>query len=640
MIKTKIHIIFIILLLFYYVPSSCAQQDTPIKKSIPLLDQFREVYDEIKKEKVDSKEKALLFGDQALLLGRQIGDSALVAKTYIRISAVYFHHQDYMNSVANLKRAEDLQEFLESNWVGLVHSRLGSNYLKLGNYPTAVNHMFVALNASREGVNIKSEASSAINLGSAFHKNKQNEKAIYYYDYAFEIFDEIHDTIGLMNCYNNKGVVYREEGDYEKALDSYFKSLDLARQIHDSLNMSITIGNIGALYLFQQNQEKAIELIKEALSLGKEAVGVSSFSSNQIALGSIYKDMKQYDLAIFYLLKAKELVEEKHLKDTQIECYLELSECYYAKKDYEKAYAYNILHSNLEKEVYNQKNLIQIENLEISYQLDHANEEREQLQQKNQIQKLKLEQSRIYLFALAFGIFLLVVIMILFFQRQRLISMKRTIELESKLFRSQMNPHFIFNSLSAIQSYVYAHEPREAAKYLSSFAKLTRSILTSSAKEFITLDDEIETLEHYLKLQQLRYDNRFQYQIQIDDEIEPSVFEIPPMLIQPFLENSIEHGFSDGLEVDGDIQIHYRLLNKQIEVELSDNGIGYKQSKANKKSLNSSHESMAISIIEERLRLFSSSFSRKKMITITDLGDENPDNHGTLVKMILPYRIR
>ncbi len=114
--------------------------------------------------------------------------------------------------------------------------------------------------------------------------------------------------------------------------------------------------------------------------------------------------------------------------------------------------------------------------------------------------------------------------------------------LKQRLLRSQMNPHFIFNSLSGIQNFIVTEKSTKASIYLSKFATLVRNILDSSVKEYVTLEKEIATIENYLELQKVRYAGKFEFSIKTDDAIDPESTMIPPMLAQPFIENAIEHG--------------------------------------------------------------------------------------------------
>lgn len=212
---------------------------------------------------------------------------------------------------------------------------------------------------------------------------------------------------------------------------------------------------------------------------------------------------------------------------------------------------------------------------------------------------------------------------------------ERNALLEQKLLTSQMNPHFIFNSLSAIQSFIYKTEPETAGNYLSDFSCLIRLILENSRSELISLDKEIKTLTLYIGLQQLRFTNKFDYQVTIDPRINTKTTCIPPMLAQPFIENSIEHGIMH-LKSKGNISIHFGINKNTITIDVVDNGIGLKQSKLiNIKR--ETHTSFATSIAYERLANLTRGGNKNIGIIIADRSDTEGLN-GTSVNIKVPFK--
>lgn len=209
-------------------------------------------------------------------------------------------------------------------------------------------------------------------------------------------------------------------------------------------------------------------------------------------------------------------------------------------------------------------------------------------------------------------------------------------ELEQRLFRLQMNPHFMFNSLLAIQNFVFKREVKEASLYISEFAKLFRHILDNSRVEFIVFSKEIETLKLYLKMQALRYDNKFEYKFNIDENIELDLLMIPPMLAQPIIENSIEHGLVKRKE-KGLIEINYKLKDKTVLFEVRDNGVGLEATKESEKY--SEHKSSALEITKKRLKVLSKRYSFYVNFIIEEI-IENNEVKGTLVQFNLPFRYR
>lgn len=197
-----------------------------------------------------------------------------------------------------------------------------------------------------------------------------------------------------------------------------------------------------------------------------------------------------------------------------------------------------------------------------------------------------------------------------------------------------MNPHFIFNSLTTIESFVYENQPKEAGKYLSDFARLMRLILENSAEEYIPLSKEIKTLEYYLLLQRLRLENNLTYRIVTDGIENINNVHIPPMLTQPFIENAIEHGFRNSTKT-GNIDIEFTNLNDSVlQIKVTDNGIGIDSGK--KSESKAKHKSMAIDITKERLQVLNKSKKQKVTFEISDISVQGSSDSGTMVLFTIP----
>lgn len=205
---------------------------------------------------------------------------------------------------------------------------------------------------------------------------------------------------------------------------------------------------------------------------------------------------------------------------------------------------------------------------------------------------------------------------------------------ELHALRSQMNPHFIFNTLSSIQSFITKNSSKDAVYYLSKFAKLMRATLENTQKQKIAIKDEIETLELYMDLEKLRLNNKFNYQIIVNKAIDVQFEEIPPMLLQPYIENAIWHGISHKID-NGNIKISFNLENENLlKCEIEDDGIGRKKAmEMNKKS--KKNKSLGMSITQERLEIINSLKDSKLSINIVDLKENNIPS-GTKIELFIP----
>ena len=207
---------------------------------------------------------------------------------------------------------------------------------------------------------------------------------------------------------------------------------------------------------------------------------------------------------------------------------------------------------------------------------------------------------------------------------------------EMKALRSQMNPHFLYNSLNAIRLFVLQNDSDNADKYLVKFSRLMRLILENSRQEWVTLASELEQLQLYLELEQLRFGNKFDFLVEAAPGMDKESITIPPMIIQPYIENSILHGIAYK-KSRGMIQVRIMPIKDGLECMVDDDGVGRKKAGELKSRTVSSHKSMGLKVTEERLQLISQRSGKSTRITVIDKVDDNGEATGTTVVLQLPH---
>jgi LytS/YehU family sensor histidine kinase len=200
--------------------------------------------------------------------------------------------------------------------------------------------------------------------------------------------------------------------------------------------------------------------------------------------------------------------------------------------------------------------------------------------------------------------------------------------------RAQMNPHFIFNSLNSINNFIARNDERSANKYLSEFSKLMRAVLENSKHPFVSLQSELDILKLYLDLEHLRFTDKFDYQFNYDPELKSEEILIPPMLVQPYIENSIWHGLRYK-EKKGLLKVNFTKNTDHILCTVEDDGIGRKKSAELKTRNQQQGESTAIKNIEHRLKIINEIHGLNLKVRIIDI--ENGDETGTRVEVMMPY---
>ncbi|MBA4850751.1 histidine kinase [Emticicia sp. BO119] len=206
---------------------------------------------------------------------------------------------------------------------------------------------------------------------------------------------------------------------------------------------------------------------------------------------------------------------------------------------------------------------------------------------------------------------------------------------ELKALQSQINPHFIFNSLNSIKNYILTNKPNDAAKYLTDFANLIRSVLQQSQQSFISLKDELEILELYIRLEQMRFENRFDFSYNIDEQVDTTYIKIPALLLQPYVENAIWHGLMHK-NTKGHLKIEVKLGKDEVLCMIEDNGIGRKKSAEIHSQTTRPHKSMGLQINSERLKVLHELHKLEIEVEIFDLESLTREPDGTRVLIHFP----
>jgi LytS/YehU family sensor histidine kinase len=212
---------------------------------------------------------------------------------------------------------------------------------------------------------------------------------------------------------------------------------------------------------------------------------------------------------------------------------------------------------------------------------------------------------------------------------------KELAELKVSALRSQMNPHFIFNSLNSIKRYIIDSEKESAVFYLNKFSKLIRKILASTMEKETSLDEEIETMKLYVNIENIRFNNTIDFKVNVDNSLNLSAIKLPSLITQPFLENAIWHGLSLKKE-NKQLTLDLKKVNEsQLQISIIDNGIGRQKSTEIKKKKLLKRNSVGIKLSEERLKHFSESYQNNCDIIFTDLY-VNKQPSGTKVSLLIP----
>lgn len=401
--------------------------------------------------------------------------------------------------------------------------------------------------------------------------------------------------------YHKKGYIYYKMKDYKTALNSYLKDYDVLKEelSIDSVNFN-TINN---QYL-------------------------KSFPRNLIGISRCYLMLNKLDSAEYWCNHSLDAFNLLNDQNGQSQIYYILSEIEKSKDNFEKALIYFQKSIQLKDSTQTKNRFEELKKIEARYENGRLEKENSLLSKEKELSEAKAFQNQIISVTITIIALLLIAFAWIYNKQKRKNESLQKEAIEQRFLRSQLNPHFFFNSLVSIHNFVTQNKGEEAGKYLIKFTKLMRSILEHSRLDKIPLSDEIETLNSYLELQKLRTKDLFDFDINYDENLETEFIEIPPMLFQPIIENCIEHAFR-GIEYKGLINNQFEEKDDWLTVSIKDNGIGRKKAQEFKNKLKKN--SLSTTINSERINLLNKRSEQK--ITFEYLDHIDPNGTEVIIKI-------
>lgn len=473
------------------------------------------------------------------------------------------------------------------------------------------------------------------NLGVIYEQIEEYDLALDLYYYSLSLSEELNDTVAMAINLSNIGGVYYQQNLLDDALKSYEDALGLMQFLNNQAGVGQNLNNIGLIYSQRDSFLQALNCFQEALKIDERLERKNGIALKKGNIGALYIKMRDFKNAERYLLDALTISKELGSVSLQRDHLEFLSNLYTATGDFEKANTYLKEYIIFRDSIQNERNIEERVLLKASYEFEkiQASNESKRQAEADLFYAEKRKQNLVLIFLIIF----LVMLLILSFggyyflqnarKRQLVMAEKRQLEIEYKLLRTQMNPHFIFNALNSINAYIVQDNSENASKLLNKFSKLIRTILHQSTKEKVSIADELEQIKTYVEIEQMRYSYKFEMQLIIDQRLNVEVALIPTMVLQPFVENAILHGLSSVQNRKGLLKIEIKLVELHfLIVTIEDNGIG--RVKKDQVAKNKSHESLSLKLIEERLALLNTNFLEN--IMIEDL------NQGTRVQVRIP----
>lgn len=536
-------------------------------------------------------DRAMELASEALELAKDIDWTRGVAYAYRQQGVILYRTSDYLEALAVNQEALRVNKLLNDKALeASIYNNMANTHSDLGQFDKALEYYNILLSLSRES------------------KNKEGE------------------IIALVN----RALVYNDLDRQENALEDLKQALTISREIGHLYFQSAILNNIGRGYEHIKDNEQAAQYYEEAITLAKTTGNKTTVASSMNRLANIYLQDNDYTKARDYALEALQAGRELNALESQSAAWKTLSFVYDSLNNQAKALDAFKNHISLRDSILNEDNKSEIVKKEMQFKMEMQEAlDTAEIDKQTTLKNLAI----IGIILISIG----AIITYIFYKRRRdAIEAKKEAdfklvkaETELKVLRSQMNPHFIFNSLNSISDYIDKHDIDTANDYLIKFSRLMRWTLENSEKEAISLSEDLQWMELYLQLEALRLDHKFSYHIAIDDDIDPDNLNIPPMILQPFVENSIWHGITKKTG-QGRIDIRISKNNGMLLCSVDDNGVGRQAVDLPEEA---KRKSFGIKITQNRINILNEINRTEGKVLLTD------KEEGVHVEVKLPVEL-
>ena len=530
-------------------------------------------------------------------------------------------------------------------------------FLHESNYPKALTTLNQALELYQKLDFSERIAICYYSLAWLHHKQENFKDFLKYAQLSYDYYQKIPLDEKVCTGVMTLGIAYYYQEQYDQTLHYFQEYYQLATQLQNYHHIAQALGKIGNVYA-ELPLETATDSVRKYYTLQWEAAQKdttgNALLTAQINLGSFAYNEQQYEQAIRHFQLAYPEAQ-KNKRYYEMQWILEsMAESQALAGKFEQAYQTFQQYTTLKDSIFSEQKNLQVSELEKKYETEKKDKKIALLAKEKEIQKKDADRQAILKKGFMLGLVLLTILTSLIIyayhqslNSQRIIAVKneeirdanfqkQKSELEMKVLRAQINPHFFFNCMNSINKMILNQESEEASLYLTKFSKLVRTCLENSEVNQIPLEEELQLLKSYITLEELRFKEKIQLSIHIDSAIAPCEVLIPPLILQPFIENAIWHGFMHFPQKStAIININILRKNNHLNINIIDNGIGIEKAQQINQESNLKSKSMGIKMTMERLKLLSQDPS-KKLIELIDLKDKTSSTTGTRVEICIP----
>lgn len=593
--------------------------DSKQKTSVPLLLQKAE------KVFVNDPNEALDYLEEALSISLQEGDKLGEANTYIILANLNSKQKLYAQAINFYTKAFTIYE-KEKQATLLLKTRkqLGDAYENNAAYDNALEQYKKGLKEAEEAKNSSEILTFKNSMANIYKRQGKNDEALTLYKEVLTKEQKQQNKSGERKAYDNIGDVYIQQNKVDAAQEVYQSAQESAIQDKDQEDIGTSYDKIANTYKLEGKTEDELEVRKKKAEVSDKANDDEALAKDYLEIGQLYLTQNKPTQALSYLNKSASISKEKGLLEVEAKSEEAISTIYKEQQNFSKALEHYQLYVQAKDSLLssreNKINSMISFNDELSVKQKQIDllEKDMQLNEKT-IQLLNEEKnfSKLVIYALMMGLLIVLISSWIVYVNAK----KRRIANQSlvlRSLRSQMNPHFIFNALNSVNNFISKNDERSANKYLSDFSKLMRTVMENSRYEFISLSTELSILQLYLSLEHARFKDKFDYTLTVSEELSLEQTQIPPMLIQPYIENAIWHGLRYKDE-KGLLIVNILPHGSDLMATIEDNGIGRKKSAELKTHNQKDKDSIGLKNTAARIAIINELYKTQMRVNIEDL---------------------
>lgn len=600
------------------------------KKSLSSRTSAEQLLNEAESIKVENPDAALDKVQQALAISVAQGDAFNEGRAYILLAEVNESIFEWKLAYENYLRAKDKLTSDEnfSEYVKTLRG-LGDMALKLQDYASALQYYQEALTLRLSNAQ---QMEFTIAVSEVHYQMRRYEQALGVLDSAYEL-DKIQAPQFQNQC---KKIDVRLNG-LNNTANLYGNSLSAIRSgnsISSQEQQSVQQTKEAIVDVLQQHKlyDEEIHLRKQSIEFNTELNNLAEVSKDRVAISKNLVAQGETSAAIREAEEAARIATTIDNPLTEANAFLFLADLYEKNGQSSKALgAYKKYSDAISRKEVQSENLL-VEKSELIRKQKDIEEYTKEVsigQREATIEQATVFRQQLVIYGLLAIILIIGVTSFFIYKNARASKLANRL-LALKSLRGQMNPHFIFNALNSVNQFISQEDERTANRFLAEFALLMRLVLENSQEDFIPLQKEQEILSLYLKLEQYRFRDKFDYEIKVDENVNPEALQIPPMLIQPYIENAVWHGLRYKNE-KGKLLLHFYRQNGDLVAEITDDGVGRLRSAELKTENQRKHNSTGLKNIEERLAIINKVYHLDYRVHI-----EDRENNGTRVSVYLP----